>query len=77
MVRTQCFYGSVSIPGLGTEIPHQAAVWPNKTKQNKTKQNKTVKELPLWLSGLRIWRCYELWHRLQIWLRSSVSVAAE
>ena len=27
------------------------------------------------LNGLRIWRCYKLWCRLQIWLRSHVAVA--
>ena len=26
-------------------------------------------------SGLRIWHCRELWHRLQTWLRSCVAVA--
>ena len=27
------------------------------------------------LSGLRIWRCHELWHRSQTWLTSCVAVA--
>ena len=27
------------------------------------------------LSGLRIWRCQELWCKLQTWLRSGVAVA--
>ena len=27
------------------------------------------------LSGLRIWRCRELWCRLHIWLRSGAAVA--
>ena len=27
------------------------------------------------LSGLRIWRCHELWCRLRVWLRSDVAVA--
>ena len=27
------------------------------------------------LSGLRIWRCPELWYRSQMWLRSGVDVA--
>ena len=27
------------------------------------------------LSGLRIWRCHELWCRWQTWLRSGVAVA--
>ena len=27
------------------------------------------------LSGLRIWRCRDLWCRLQMWLRSGVVVA--
>ena len=27
------------------------------------------------LSGLRIWRCHELWCRLQTWLRSCMAVA--
>ena len=26
-------------------------------------------------SGLRIWYCYKLWHRSQMWLRSSIAVA--
>ena len=33
-----------------------------------------VRSLPL-LSGLRIWRCYELWCRSQMQLRSHVAVA--
>ena len=27
------------------------------------------------LSGLRIWRCHELWYGLQTWLASGVAVA--
>ena len=27
------------------------------------------------LSGLRIWRCFELWYRSQTWLGSQVAVA--
>ena len=27
------------------------------------------------LSGLRIWRCHKLWCRLQMWLRSHITVA--
>ena len=27
------------------------------------------------LSGLKIWRCHELWYRLQMWLRSGTAVA--
>ena len=29
------------------------------------------------LSGLRIWRCHELWYRSQRWLGSRIAVAVE
>ena len=31
--------------------------------------------IPASLGGLRIWHCYELWCRSQMWLGSSVAVA--
>ena len=34
-----------------------------------------VGEFLLWLSGLRIWSCHELWYRSQMWLGFCVAVA--
>jgi len=45
MVKTQCFphCGPSSVPGLGTEIPHQAAAPCSKEKKKKKKEKKTFK----------------------------------
>ena len=50
VVRTQCFHccGPSSIPGLGTEIPHQAAECPGQRKKKKRKEKVPIlKDPPL------------------------------
>jgi len=44
-------------------------------EMNLTRNHKVVVRSLASLSGLRIWRCYELWCRLQMRLGSGVSVA--
>ena len=58
---------------------------PEKTKERApvVAQRKCIRlvSMRIWvpslasISGLRIQRCHELWHRLQTWLRSHVAVA--
>ena len=43
--------------------------------KNLTSIHEDGGSIPAILSGLRIWRCYELWYRSQTWLGSGVSVA--
>ena len=55
MVRTQRFhhYSPRSIPGLGTEIPHQAAAHQGKKKKKKKEKKKKRKKM---LKNLRMWK---------------------
>ena len=43
--------------------------------RNPTSIHEDVGSIPASLSGLRIWRCHELWCRLQMWLGSCAAVA--
>ena len=43
--------------------------------KNLTSNHKDAGSIPGSLSGLRIWRCCELWCSSKMWLRAGVAVA--
>ena len=49
---------------------HRGAV-----EMNPTRNHEVVGMILAFLSGLRIWRCHELWHRSQMQLGSCIAVA--
>ena len=48
-------------------------LWHSRNKSNQEPSNQV--RSPASFSGLRTWRCHELWCRSQVWLRSQVAVA--